>query len=255
MLLGLVVVLQAAILLRHREPEAPTSGYFDVSHHDSWWDRAKAHFLPASRPRQEPVTPDTVWDDFRQIERMHAQINRMFEDAFHGPDSLPPGPAAASNLAAGGSAPFDPLLHMQRMRRQIDAMFNTARHDPALSRMGFEDGWAELAVTPGLSVQDTGDAYEVTVQLPGFDKSAIRVTLDGSMLDIVAEQQHNAASTDRTDRAWTTHSASRFERRLRLPQAAPRPADVKATYRNGVLRVTVPKAQSGSADASLVPVI
>lgn len=177
----------------------------------------------------------------------------MFEDAIHVPPPPTPSSTAMSNAPANNGAFLDPVRHMQYMRQQIDAMFAGVRQSPDAWRTGFEDGWSDLAITPGLGIRDTGDTYEVTVQLPGFDRSSIQVTLDGTLLDIIAER-HETSSGDRAN-ATTTHMASRFERRLRLPQAVSRPDKVQATYRDDVLRVVVPKARPGEQEPGQVPVI
>lgn len=255
-LLGVVVLLQLALLFQRQARTVLPYRFFEEPRRLSLWDRAKTRLWPARTvPATAPITPDTVWDEVHRMDRMHNQINLMFEQAFQTSEMSPPGAAAASNAEAGSSAFPDPLQYMQAMRRQIDAMFAMAHNDSSAGgRTGFEDGWGALTVTPGLTVHETGDTYEVSVPLPGFDKSAIHVTLDGSLLDIVAEQRHEATGTNFTSTAWATHSASRFERRLLLPKAAPRPGDVKATYRDDILRVSVPKSEPPESDNSRVPV-
>lgn len=254
-----IVVLQLAILLQRQiGPErslARPAGVAPAAR-PTLVSRIRDRFFP--RPAK-PVSPETVWSTSDKIAHMHEQINRMFEQTFRDASSaFPLAPAAASNATtSGGSAPFanDPFTHINHMRRQIDAMFANARGSAPAAGIGFEDGWADLVVTPGLNVTDTGDVYQVTLQLPGFDKSRIRVTLDGSLLDIVAERRQDASSASQSGGTWTSRSASRFERRLRLPQADPRPGAVKATYQDDVLRITVPKTASGEAGAGQIPVI
>ncbi len=257
-LLVLVVLMQLALLFQRQARTGRPYGFFAEAPRPSWLSQMKARLWPPAKavPVAAPLTPDTVWDDFHRMEIMHAKINRMFEEASRTSELPPPSAAAVSNAEAGSSAFADPWRHMQAMRRQIDAMFATARNDnePGAGRTGFEDGWAALAVTPGMTVRDTGDTYEISVPLPGFDKSAIHVTLHGSLLDIVAEQRRDMTGTNHTSAAWTTHSSSRFERRLLLPRAGPRPDAVRASYKDDVLRVSVPKAEAKQNDDSGVPV-
>jgi HSP20 family protein len=178
------------------------------------------------------------------MERMHSQINRMFEQAFRDSFGLPLAPAAASNATtSGGSAPPS-LHHIDRMRQQIDAMFASAMSDFEGHAARFEDGWSDLAVTPNLSVRDQGAGYEVALQIPGIDKSDIHLSMDGSILDIVvAFDTHRSGQGASGQGNWQTHQAGRFERRLKLPGATTRHEDVKAVYDGGVLRITVPKTQ------------
>lgn len=253
LLLAIVVVLQLALFFRQQTPGAGWPTRPATARSSSWWARLSDRFRPNAPASAAPVTPDTVWDELRQFEHMHARINRMFEDAIHvAPSPTPPG-TAVSNTPAAGGAVLDPVRHMQYMRQQIDAMFAGVHQSPDAWGGGFEDGWSDLAVTPGLGIRDTGDEYEITVPLPGFDRSSIRVTLEGPLLDIVAER-HTASSGDRTNATWTAQTASRFERRLRLPQAVARPDRVQATYRDEVLRIVVPKARPGEQEPGRVPV-
>jgi HSP20 family protein len=254
LLLAVVVALQLAILLQRQERPMGWADRPAVSSAPSWWARLTHRFRPVGPSSAAPVTPDTVWDGLHEMEHMHARINRMFEDAIHIPPAPTPSSTAVTNPPAASGAFLDPVRHMQYMRQQIDAMFAGVRQSPDAWRTGFEDGWTDLAVTPGLGIRDTGDAYEITLQLPGFDRSSIRVTLDGSLLDIVAER-HGSSSGDRTNATWTARTASRYERRLRLPQAVTRPDHVQATYREDVLRVLVPKARADEQERGRVPVI
>lgn len=254
-LLGIVALLQVTLLVQRQTHLRHDDALFGLRQPPSWWGRLKARFLPG-RPTPRPeLSADTVWDDFHQIEHMHAQINRMFEDAFQ-MTGVPLHPAlVASNTPSDNTAFLDPMQHMEYMRRRIDTLFASARQYPHDMRMGFEDGWTGLPVTPGLGVRDGGETYEITVPLPGFDRSSIRVTLDGTLLDVAAERHGDASSEKTTNSTWTVRSASRFERRLRLPQAAPDPAGVKATYHDGVLRIVVPKAGPGAEASGRIPVI
>ena len=245
-------MLEAAILIQ-RQPGAPRpGGFLEPQASPTLWDRVKERFVPRHASPDPALSPDTVWDDFRQIEHMHAQINRLFEDAFRMSGAFP-APVAASNMVPEQGA-TDPVRHMQYMRQRIDTLFAAARNDSQAGGQGFEDGWSQLTVTPAIGIMDTGTAYEISVPLPGFDRSCIQVTLYGSQLNIVAERRSNASS-DATNGTWTVHSARRFERHLRLPQAAPNPSDVHASYRDDVLRVVVPKARPGEGEAGRVPII
>jgi len=200
-----------------------------------------------------PPAPATIWSQADQIETMHAHINRLFDQAFNAPLTAPQPPVAVSNppSTSSGGAVFsgegaydDPFARMRRMQRHIDAMFANTLNDISAPPPGFDEGWTRLEITPGFNIRDTETAYEVTVNLPGVDKSDIRVTLDQSVMGISAEQHLETATiTSRGTPVGHSRQTTRFERRLRLPGAVGNPAEVRADYTNNLLRIIVPKQQ------------
>jgi HSP20 family protein len=250
-LLCVVVALQIGLLLERRSaPESrPLAAVFPPVSKPTLFTRIRNWFSPP-KPTNV-VTPDTVWSQFGEMERMHDQINRMFEQTFRDVHSLPLAPAAASNATTSGGGAPSPFHHIDHMRRQIDAMFASAMSDFDSHAAGFEDGWSELALTPSLSVRDMGGAYEIAVQIPGVDKSNIRVSMDGSILDIAVAFDNTASGRTGNRSAWQSRQAGRFERRLKLPGATARHEDVKATYDGGVLRINVPKMAGTEAQGRI----
>lgn len=186
-----------------------------------------------------------AWSQMDEMESMHAGINRLFDQAFHNhPPTVPQPPAAVSNTpSAGGSAVSfeDPFVHMRRMQHQIDAMFAHALDNQGNPGAGFDEGWARLQVTPGFNIREKEDSYEVAIRLPGMDKSGIHISLEGSVLSIVAEQE----SRQNVEKAGVPHQFRRasqyFERHLRLPGATSDQAKIKAAFTNDILSISIPK--------------
>jgi len=93
-----------------------------------------------------------------------------------------------------------------------------------------------------VDVQDRGDAFVVTADLPAFDREDIEVELLEEALSISAEQTASSEAEDLTGRyirrERLTESASRS---IELPEAVEADA-VEATFDGGVLTVTLPKA-------------
>lgn len=174
---------------------------------------------------------NAVWTQADEIEFMHARINRLFDQAFRSTLSVPQPPAAVTNapIADGSAVSFeDAFAHMRRMQRQIDELFDQGFERPAPRRHGFDEGWSRLQVTPGFNVQDKESAYEVAIRLPGIDKSGIQITLNGSVLSIVAQQE-------------SRNSSRHFERHLRLPGATSDQGKIRAIFTNELLSITIPR--------------
>jgi HSP20 family protein len=96
--------------------------------------------------------------------------------------------------------------------------------------------------TPALDVEETADAFVVSADLPGMSKNDVKVNIVDDVLTIRGERKRarehgtSESSFRRVERVYGA-----FERRLVLD--APVRADkIKATYRDGVLEIHVPKA-------------
>ena len=205
------------------------------------------------------ASPSTIaWNPDDEIAAMHARINDLFNQAFASP--FPPQPPASmsSPRTSGGSAASpleDPLAHMRRMQRQIDALFNGTMAGQEGRRTRFDEGWAQLDITPGMSVHDAGDSYEVMIQLPGVDKSDIHIQLDHSVLGLVVEKNlRQSAVTGTGSTVQRSEHTSRFERHLRLPGATDRLEAVKAVYEHEVLHISIPKVVQPESTPAPIPV-
>lgn len=89
-------------------------------------------------------------------------------------------------------------------------------------------------------VRETENAYELSVDMPGFDKSDIKLSLNDGYLNIQAsreEKQEDERNYVKRERSLTC-SRSYFVGYDVTEE------DVKAKYENGTLNINVPKKQS-----------
>lgn len=120
------------------------------------------------------------------------------------------------------------------LRREMDRLFERF----------FESLWAEPPAlgewTPALDVGEGKDAITVKAELPGVDPKEINISLEGDMLTIKGEKEEkNEEKDERRHRVERSYGA--FMRGVRLP--APVDAGkVSATFKNGVVTITLPKA-------------
>jgi len=212
-----------------------------------------------SRPFKTSPTPpprDIAWNPEDEISAMHARINQMFNQAFTAPFfAHPPATSVSPRIAVGQAGSFqgDPFAHLRLMQQRIDALFaNTISSRPPSS--GFDEGWARLEITPGFNVRDSGDSYDITVQLPGVNKSDIHIQWDPPVLALTVEQNLEQKSQGRDGSLRQSQRTSRFERHLRLPGAASRQDAIKASFSNEVLRIMVPKEVQPETPAQSIPI-
>jgi HSP20 family protein len=132
------------------------------------------------------------------------------------------------------SNPFEDLDRMfDRMSRQFE---------DAARRWGEED-WGLFGAGGDLAVDmvDRDDEFVVTVDVPGFDRNEIDLRVADQTLWIEGEHREEAEEADETYlRRERRHEKMR--RSIRLP-APVTPSEVTAKLRNGILTITVPKAE------------
>ena len=116
--------------------------------------------------------------------------------------------------------------------RLIDTFFN--------QDSGNEDV-ASRSWMPPVDIQESEDAYRLTAELPGLTKDDINITLENNVLRLTGERKFERdvkkESFHRIERTYGT-----FSRAFALPQQV-NPEGVQATFENGVLTITVPKAE------------
>jgi HSP20 family protein len=111
-------------------------------------------------------------------------------------------------------------------------------------RTFFGDADATLAgaFSPALDVEESDEGFTLHVELPGIAADKVEVSLEDSVLTIAGEREfYDSKSTDafrRVERRF-----GRFHRAIRLPDRVD-PDKVEAAYKDGLLTITVPKAES-----------
>lgn len=105
-----------------------------------------------------------------------------------------------------------------------------------MSRLAEAEGPGLPAWLPEADVEETPTELVVRVDLPGVEKEDIRVCCDEDTLT-VSGRRGGADGRGRREQSRGT-----FLRRLALPVPV-RPSAARATHRNGVLRVTLPRAK------------
>jgi len=104
------------------------------------------------------------------------------------------------------------------------------------------EGSAWECFSPSADVRETAEGYAIDVDLPGMTEKDVVVTLEGKRLTIKGERKPDeTAQYTRRERGFGT-----FERVFQLPDDVDN-ARVEAKARNGVLTLTLPKAEAAKA--------
>jgi HSP20 family protein len=99
------------------------------------------------------------------------------------------------------------------------------------------------ARTPALDVAESDKAYTVKVDLPGVDKSDVKVSIDGRRVSIEAETKKDEEKKEGDRVVYRERSVSSFARSFTLPHDVDE-AESNARLDNGVLTLTLVKKQS-----------
>lgn len=92
---------------------------------------------------------------------------------------------------------------------------------------------------PAADIEEYEDRFELFVDLPGVPANEVEITLDNGVLILTGERKVEQAAGQVT-RHRRERGYGRFYRRFILPDTVDSEG-VKATERNGVLAVTIPK--------------
>jgi HSP20 family protein len=98
---------------------------------------------------------------------------------------------------------------------------------------------------PRVDVRDTGQAIEVVAELPGMEPGDIEVSFSDGALTIRGEKRSEREDQDR-DYVIRECSYGAIERTVPLPDGIDFDA-AQASFRNGVLTITIPKTADAQA--------
>lgn len=102
---------------------------------------------------------------------------------------------------------------------------------------------AEAAfMTPRVDIKDKSDHYEITAELPGIDKKNLSVKLDNGVLTI--EASHDEEKTEEKEERVIRRErrTGKYLRSFTLGSDV-KEADIKASFKDGLLTLSAPKAK------------
>lgn len=128
---------------------------------------------------------------------------------------------------------WEPMREMMTLREAMDRLFDDAFTRP-LSASG-------VSVVPAIDLCETADEVVVKANLPGMTSDDVQITVASDVLTLRGELK----ADDMKDATY--HILERrygtFERSMTLP-APVQTEKSKADFENGVLTITLPKAET-----------
>jgi len=134
---------------------------------------------------------------------------------------------------------WEPAREMMSLRDAMDRLFYDAFTRP----LSLKDAWS----VPAIDMYQTDDEIVVKAALPGIKADEVQINITGEVLTLKGEVKHEEEKTlsqKGKEKAWHIREQryGSFERSVVLPTDVV--ADkAKADFENGILTITLPKAE------------
>lgn len=131
---------------------------------------------------------------------------------------------------------WDPFNWVRDMREELNRPFGRS----VLPGMAGERG--RMFFAPDVDVKDEKDHLVVKADIPGIKKEDLTITVKDDLLTLKGERKESQEKKER-DYFYSERFEGSFVRSVELP-ASVKADGVKATYKDGVLEVTLPKDEN-----------
>ncbi|WP_040250106.1 Hsp20/alpha crystallin family protein [Psychroserpens mesophilus] len=104
------------------------------------------------------------------------------------------------------------------------------------------DFFEEDSLMPAMNIKEHDQDFEIEFAAPGFSKMDFEVTINDNILNVCGEkkQEKESKNDDYTRKEFSYNS---FKRSLNLPKSVNIDQDIKATYKNGILKLNLQKKE------------
>ena len=104
---------------------------------------------------------------------------------------------------------------------------------------------------PSMNVKEHDDDFEIELAAPGFDKKDFNITMKDDLLAVSAlkSKEETEKDEDYTRREFNYNS---FTRTMQLPHSVDPKKEVKATYKNGILKLHLLKMEEAKENPKKV---
>ena len=131
--------------------------------------------------------------------------------------------------------PWLALDRWSNLRDELNSFFDTPFWSGSGRAGQLFTGWS-----PALDLYEGGDHLVAVVELPGMRKEDIEISLHDGTLTISGERKRETSNGEKAQR--TERYVGSFRRSVALPTHVDA-SKVTATYQDGILKVSLPKAE------------
>lgn len=145
---------------------------------------------------------------------------------------------------------------IQQLHREMDRLFDGFFSDYGMPSFGFERPFSAMTpagmLKPQVDIGASDKEYSITVEVPGVSEKDVTVEIVNNTMTIRGEKKQEKEEKEknyyRVERSYGS-----FQRVLSLPQDADQ-EDVKATFKNGVLTVAIPRKTLPKSEAKRIDI-
>ncbi|PMB51176.1 Hsp20/alpha crystallin family protein [Fischerella sp. JS2] len=128
---------------------------------------------------------------------------------------------------------WQPFQEIENLQQDMNRLF-----DRLMTRDGERIGTNFI---PAAEMQESSDAIHLKLEIPGMDAKDIDVQVSAEAVSISGERKEET-KTEEKGMTRTEFRYGKFQRVIPLP-ARVENTSVKAEYKNGILQLTLPKAE------------
>jgi len=137
---------------------------------------------------------------------------------------------------------------LTKRNRESDSLLDVFHRD--LNRV-FDDFFEirtspmfDIDWTPSIDVVENETSINVKAEMPGMEEKDIRVTIENHVLTVSGEKKEESRKEDKDSRSVVSERLfGSFRRSIPLP-AGINVDKIKASFKNGILRIDIPKEES-----------
>jgi HSP20 family protein len=135
--------------------------------------------------------------------------------------------------------PLRPFRDLEKMRREMDRSWDSF-FEKSITKTGEVNEWL-----PSIDVAETKNDIEVKAEIPGMDPKDIDISLNNDILTIKGEKKQEKEEKEENYHL-IERSYGKFIRSVRLPWEV-KSDKIAAKYKDGVLKITLPKSEKAKA--------
>ena len=135
---------------------------------------------------------------------------------------------------------YDPFRDLRSLQDEVNRLFSTN-----LSRVFGDEGIARGAWNPNVDIYENKDQIVIEAELPGMNREDFDLSFENNVITLRGERRFEKKDeTDNYHRVERSYGS--FTRSFTLPPTVSGDG-ITAEYRNGVLRITLPKREEVKA--------
>ncbi|KGF73366.1 molecular chaperone [Neosynechococcus sphagnicola sy1] len=125
---------------------------------------------------------------------------------------------------------WQPFREVETLQREMNRLFDT-----------LAPGTDGITFAPSAEIEDTPEALHLSLEVPGMETKDLDIQVSADTVSVSGERK-SESRTEENGLFRTEFRYGRFQRVIPLPARVQNTA-VEAEYKDGILRLTLPKAE------------